>query len=146
MLDVARGRQRDGPTLRFRFKSGIDRARLRQELVQLLDDLVDAEIVRYPSYDGTLIPALYYKPHNMPKDSKFPALLWIHGGPGGQSTVGYNYLIQYLVNHGYPILCVNNRGSSGYGKSFFTAASFFLLKRTRLYSSDAVSSDASCLP
>lgn len=31
-------------------------------------------------------------------------------------------LIQYLVNHGYAILCVNNRGSSGYGKSFFKSA------------------------
>jgi len=28
-------------------------------------------------------------------------------------------LIQYLVNHGYAILAVNNRGSSGYGKTFF---------------------------
>jgi dipeptidyl aminopeptidase/acylaminoacyl peptidase len=86
------------------------------------EDLVDAEIIRYPSYDGTLIPALYYKPKNMQKESKIPALLWIHGGPGGQSTIGYNYLIQFLVNHGYPILCVNNRGSSGYGKSFFKSA------------------------
>lgn len=86
------------------------------------DDLVDAEIIRYPSYDGTLIPALYYKPKNFTNDMKIPALLWIHGGPGGQSTVGYNYLIQYLVNHGYPVLCVNNRGSSGYGKSFFKSA------------------------
>lgn len=85
-------------------------------------DLVEAEIIRYPSYDGTLIPALYYKPKDMQKDKKMPALLWVHGGPGGQSRIGYNYLIQYLVNHGYPILSVNNRGSSGYGKSFFKAA------------------------
>jgi dipeptidyl aminopeptidase/acylaminoacyl peptidase len=28
-------------------------------------------------------------------------------------------LIQYLVNHGYAILAVNNRGSSGYGKTFY---------------------------
>lgn len=85
-------------------------------------DFVDAEIIRYPSYDGTQIPALYYKPKEMQKDKKMPALLWVHGGPGGQSRLGYNYLIQYLVNHGYPVLSVNNRGSSGYGKSFFKAA------------------------
>ena len=30
-------------------------------------------------------------------------------------------MIQYLVNHGYVVLGVNNRGSSGYGKTFFTA-------------------------
>jgi dipeptidyl aminopeptidase/acylaminoacyl peptidase len=28
-------------------------------------------------------------------------------------------LIQYLVNHDYAVLAVNNRGSSGYGKTFF---------------------------
>jgi dipeptidyl aminopeptidase/acylaminoacyl peptidase len=44
--------------------------------------------------------------------------VWVHGGPGGQSRVGYFALIQYLVNHGYAVLAVNNRGSSGYGKTF----------------------------
>jgi len=32
--------------------------------------------------------------------------------------LGYFALIQYLVNHGYAIIAVNNRGSSGYGKEF----------------------------
>jgi dipeptidyl aminopeptidase/acylaminoacyl peptidase len=35
---------------------------------------------------------------------------------------GYSAQIQYLVNHGYAVLGINNRGSSGYGKTFFTAA------------------------
>jgi dipeptidyl aminopeptidase/acylaminoacyl peptidase len=43
----------------------------------------------------------------------------VHGGPGGQSRVGFSKDIQYLVNHGYAVLAVNNRGSSGYGKSFY---------------------------
>ena len=38
----------------------------------------------------------------------------------GQSRIGYRPLIQYLVNHGYAILAVNNRGSSGYGKTFYS--------------------------
>lgn len=83
------------------------------------DDLVSAEVVRYKSFDGLEIPAIYYKPHNATADKKVPALVWVHGGPGGQSRVGYFSLIQYLVNHGYAILAVNNRGSSGYGKTFF---------------------------
>ena len=85
-------------------------------------DLVDAEVVRYPSYDGTLIPALYYKPHEAKDGHKVPAMIMVHGGPGGQSIKRYDHLIQYLVNHGYAILAVNNRGSSGYGKSFYKAA------------------------
>ena len=83
------------------------------------DDLVDAEIVRFKSFDGVEIPAVYYKPHNASAASKVPALIWVHGGPGGQSRPGYSNTIQYLVNHGYAILAVNNRGSSGYGKAFY---------------------------
>jgi len=83
------------------------------------DDLVSAEVVRYKSFDGLEIPAIYYKPLNATADNKKPALVWVHGGPGGQSRVGYFALLQYLVNHGYAVLAVNNRGSSGYGASFY---------------------------
>ncbi|MCB1588374.1 MAG: S9 family peptidase, partial [Xanthomonadales bacterium] len=31
----------------------------------------------------------------------------------------YSPLLQYLVNHGYAVYAINNRGSSGYGKTFF---------------------------
>ena len=83
------------------------------------NDLVKAEVVRFKSFDGKEIPAIYYKPLQASKDNKVPALLWIHGGPGGQSRIGYSNSIQYLVNHGYAILAVNNRGSSGYGRTFY---------------------------
>jgi dipeptidyl aminopeptidase/acylaminoacyl peptidase len=83
-------------------------------------DLVNAEVIRYESFDGLDIPAILYKPHSANKKNKVPALVWVHGGPGGQSRVGYRALIQYLVNHGYAILAVNNRGSSGYGKTFYS--------------------------
>ena len=83
-------------------------------------DLVNAEVIRYESFDGLEIPAILYKPHLASKKNKVPALVWVHGGPGGQSRVGYRALIQYLVNHGYAILAVNNRGSSGYGKTFYS--------------------------
>jgi dipeptidyl aminopeptidase/acylaminoacyl peptidase len=82
------------------------------------EDLVEAEVVRYPSFDGMEIPAIYYKPHIKAGD-KIPALVMVHGGPGGQARIGYNPVVQYLVNHGYAVIDVNNRGSSGYGKTFF---------------------------
>jgi dipeptidyl aminopeptidase/acylaminoacyl peptidase len=85
------------------------------------DDLVESQVIRYKSFDGLEIPSILYKPKNASAQSKAPALLLIHGGPGGQTRVGYNPLTQYLVNHGYVILGVNNRGSSGYGKTFFAA-------------------------
>lgn len=83
------------------------------------DDLVAAQVVRFKSFDGLEIPAIYYEPKQATADNKVPALVWVHGGPGGQSRQGFNSTIQYLVNHGYAVLAVNNRGSSGYGKTFF---------------------------
>ena len=85
------------------------------------DDLVEAETVRFASFDGMQIPGLLYKPKGASAENKVPALVWVHGGPGGQTRNEFHPLIQYLVNHGYAVYAINNRGSSGYGKDFFTA-------------------------
>lgn len=84
-------------------------------------DLVDSRVVRFDSFDGMEIPNILWKPHQATAQSRAPALVWVHGGPGGQTTRAHNALIQYLANHGYVVLGINNRGSSGYGKTFFAA-------------------------
>lgn len=84
-------------------------------------DLVEAEVVRFRSFDGTVIPSIYYRPKGAAPNAKAPAVVFVHGGPGGQTMRGYSAQIQYLVNHGYAVLGINNRGSSGYGKTFFRA-------------------------
>lgn len=83
------------------------------------EDLVTATVVRYESFDGTVIPAIYYVPKQASAENKVPAMVLVHGGPGGQTRQGFDSLIQYMVNHGYAVLAVNNRGSSGYGKTFY---------------------------
>jgi dipeptidyl aminopeptidase/acylaminoacyl peptidase len=83
------------------------------------DDLVTAKVIRYESFDGTVIPAIYYLPKQASAENKVPAMVWVHGGPGGQTRQGFSSLVQYMVNHGYAVLAVNNRGSSGYGKTFY---------------------------
>jgi dipeptidyl aminopeptidase/acylaminoacyl peptidase len=85
------------------------------------NDLVEGQVVRFKSFDGLEIPALLYKPKGIKSGEKIPALVQVHGGPGGQTRLNYSGAMQYLINHGYAILCVNNRGSSGYGKTFFAA-------------------------
>jgi dipeptidyl aminopeptidase/acylaminoacyl peptidase len=83
------------------------------------DHLVASEVVRYKSFDGLEIPGILYKPHSASADNPVPALVWVHGGPGGQSRTGYSATRQHLINHGYAIFAANNRGSSGYGKTFY---------------------------
>lgn len=82
------------------------------------EKLVNGEVIRFKSFDGLEIPAILYKPKQA-SYRKVPALIYIHGGPGGQSRKGYSALTQHLVNNGYAIIKINNRGSSGYGKTFF---------------------------
>ena len=83
------------------------------------DHLVQSEVIRYKSFDDLEIPSILYKPHTASAENPVPALVWVHGGPGGQTRQGYSAVRQHLVNHGYAILGANNRGSSGYGKTFF---------------------------
>lgn len=85
------------------------------------NDLVEGQVVRFKSFDGLEIPALLYKPKGIKKGQQVPALVQVHGGPGGQTRLNYSGAYQHLINQGYAILCVNNRGSSGYGKTFYAA-------------------------
>ena len=102
-------------------KGSMKSARLTKALNPKIkeDDLVETKVVRYASFDGLKIPGILYQPHVATAKHKVPVLVWVHGGPGGQSRRGYSATIQHLVNHGYGVLAANNRGSSGYGKTFF---------------------------
>jgi dipeptidyl aminopeptidase/acylaminoacyl peptidase len=83
------------------------------------EDLVVPRVARFKSYDGLEIPGLLYRPHQASPAARAPAIVMVHGGPGGQAQVGYFALTQALVNHGYVVYDINNRGSSGYGKTFY---------------------------
>lgn len=76
---------------------------------------VDAELLRFKSFDGLEIPAFLYRPR-----SKGPAslLLSLHGGPESQYRPGFNPLVQYLLRLGFAVVAPNFRGSSGYGRKF----------------------------
>jgi len=83
------------------------------------EDMVIPRVARFKSYDGIEVPGVLYLPHQASSQNKAPALVLVHGGPGGQAQVGYSALTQGLVNHGYVVFDINNRGSSGYGKTFY---------------------------
>ncbi len=95
--------------------------RLTRALNPAIDEraLVTATVARFASYDGTQVPGILYRPREASAANPVPAIVFVHGGPGGQSRRGYSATIQHLVNNGYAVYAINNRGSSGYGKTFF---------------------------
>ena len=84
--------------------------------------MVSPYLVHYPSRDGKFtISAFAYVPNNIQRNGKFPAIVYIHGGPAVQSVDSFNRFIQYIVNQGYLVIAPNYRGSTGYGKEFTDA-------------------------
>jgi dipeptidyl aminopeptidase/acylaminoacyl peptidase len=76
------------------------------------------QLIHYQSKDGAQIAALLYKPREFKGGAKYPAVLWIHGGPEGQDTFRFDPWAQYLAQSGYVVLEPNYRGSTGYGEKF----------------------------
>ena len=79
------------------------------------DELVDAALDRFPSFDGESIPFLTYRPG---VSDPAPVLLEIHGGPEAQRRPMWIPLVQYLAGQGLAVVQPNVRGSTGYGKRF----------------------------
>jgi dipeptidyl aminopeptidase/acylaminoacyl peptidase len=80
------------------------------------DDLVDVELVSYPTFDGRDVPAWLYRPRGV--EGRAPVVLAIHGGPEAQEHPIYSPLYQYLASRGIGVLATNIRGSTGYGKTY----------------------------
>ena len=76
------------------------------------------ETVRFKSKDGLSISAILYKPRGYKQGTRYPAVLWIHGGPEGQDVLRLDLWAQYLAQEGYVVLEPNYRGSTGYGEKF----------------------------
>lgn len=53
-----------------------------------------------------------------PSASGLPVIVFVHGGPEGQSQATFNETTQYYLSRGYAVLAPNVRGSTGYGKSY----------------------------
>jgi len=82
--------------------------------------------IRFKSRDGTDVHALLVKPPSYVPGRKYPALLWIHGGPNGGDEHalvidGYQFEHQLFAAKGYVVLRVNYRGGSGRGAAYAQA-------------------------
>jgi dipeptidyl aminopeptidase/acylaminoacyl peptidase len=85
------------------------------------DTFVDAELVRFASFDGLEVPAFVFRPgpEARPDDGRpLPVVIVIHGGPESQYRPSFAPLTQYLVAQGFAVVAPNVRGSTGYGRSY----------------------------
>jgi dipeptidyl aminopeptidase/acylaminoacyl peptidase len=86
----------------------------------------DAPIVQVPARDGSMIPARFFKPTNYRPGG--PAVVFVHGAGYLQNVVkswSPNYPREYLfhhflMEHGYMVLDMDYRASSGYGRNWRT--------------------------
>ena len=81
-------------------------------------DFIVPELIHYPSFDGLEIPAFVYRPM---ADGPHPVIIYIHGGPEGQTKPGFSSRTQlWIAELGVAVISPNVRGSSGYGKKYVT--------------------------
>jgi dipeptidyl aminopeptidase/acylaminoacyl peptidase len=84
--------------------------------------LAETESFRFMSNDNRFsVQAFLTKPVGMTATSKHPLIVSIHGGPHGQQGVTFAHRYQVFAAHGYAVLMVNYRGSTGYGQAFTDA-------------------------
>ncbi|MBX0293527.1 S9 family peptidase [Haloarcula nitratireducens] len=82
------------------------------------ETFVEPEVVRFESFDGLEIPALFSLPPEADEDGTTPVIVDIHGGPESQRRPSFAGLTQYFLSRGYAVLEPNVRGSTGYGKAY----------------------------
>ncbi|AXI07694.1 S9 family peptidase [Oceanobacillus zhaokaii] len=80
------------------------------------EDMVEPDVVSYPSFDGMEIEALLFRAK--PENDNGYTILWPHGGPQAAERKNFRSMFQCFLNRGYTIFAPNFRGSTGYGSSF----------------------------
>ena len=76
------------------------------------------EDISFRNKDGLTVGALLVKPAGFAPGKKYPLLLRIHGGPNGQDQHAFAFERELFAAHGYLVLAVNYRGSSGRGQEW----------------------------
>ncbi len=85
------------------------------------ENFSEAQLVRWPSFDGKMISGFLYTPPPGKFAGPRPVIINIHGGPEGQSRPTFLGRNNYFLNElGVAVIYPNVRGSTGYGKTFLS--------------------------
>jgi dipeptidyl aminopeptidase/acylaminoacyl peptidase len=77
------------------------------------------QALAFPTHDGEIAHAFYYRPQNPDWDAQAserpPLLVMSHGGPTSAASAGLDLSRQFWTSRGFD---VNYRGSTGYGRAY----------------------------
>lgn len=70
--------------------------------------------------DGQTLHYQVYKPNPLADNQRYPAIVMVYGGPRAQRVTNSwgDYFTQYLVQQGYVVFKLDNRGSGNRGRQF----------------------------
>ncbi|MEM2137222.1 MAG: S9 family peptidase, partial [Candidatus Methanomethylicia archaeon] len=76
------------------------------------------EYFYFNASDGARIDGWIMKPMDFNENGKYPAILYIHGGPKTAFGASFIHEFQLYASMGYVVLYTNPRGSDGYSEEF----------------------------
>ena len=85
------------------------------------EQMAEMKPIQYQSRDGLLINGYITLPVGKVAQN-LPFIINPHGGPWARDTWRFSSETQFLANRGYGILKMNFRGSTGYGRKFWTSS------------------------
>ncbi|MCY1144046.1 prolyl oligopeptidase family serine peptidase [Actinoplanes sp. Pm04-4] len=76
------------------------------------------EPLEFHGFSGGTMYALFYPPTVEPTGNPPPLIVRVHPGPTSAMTSRLDWSLQYFTGHGFAVVDVDYRGSSGYGRDF----------------------------
>ncbi len=107
----------------LRWRDGGTRALRQAGLAGIpLEEVSQAQALRFPTADGEHAYGLYYPPTNpqgqAAASERPPLLVRCHGGPTGAAAPGFDARVQFWTSRGFAVFDVNYRGSTGFGRAY----------------------------
>ncbi len=127
------------PAIQRQAHGAVETVRTAGSAMLSADDVSIGEPIEFPSEDGSIAHAFFYRPRNSgfagPAGEKPPLIVAIHGGPTSMATNGFALSIQWWTTRGFAVVDVNYGGSTGFGRPY----------RQRLYGQWGIVDVADCV-
>jgi dipeptidyl aminopeptidase/acylaminoacyl peptidase len=80
--------------------------------------LTPPTVAHFPGRDGIKLAGILFRPLGFKEGTRYPLVIWAHGGPEGQDVLTLSPWSLFLAQRGFVVFEPNFRGSTGYGEHF----------------------------